>query len=105
MGSHASASTEKAGEFGPIHGMAGILSVFRTQSTDESTPPSTPELALAPVENRTEPGEAPSLQVEARIREHETEAPAPDLEAIANDVYRILKRRLGRERERAFGVS
>jgi hypothetical protein len=35
----------------------------------------------------------------------EGEVSTPDIDAIARDVYRILKRRLAREKERALGLS
>jgi hypothetical protein len=84
---------------------AGLLSMFETQGVHESPP--APELALAPISSgrRAESTSTPSSQAETGAEEHAPETLAPDLEAIANDVYRILKLRLARERERAFGMS
>lgn len=94
--------TESGAEFTATY-RAGRLSMFESQAAYEGPP--APELALAPVGRRAESAAAPSTPAEARAEEHTPETPAPDLEDIANDVYRILKRRLARERERAFGVS
>ncbi len=94
--------TESGAEFTATY-RTGRLSMFESQAAHESLP--APELALAPVGRRAESAAAPSSPAEARAEEHTPETPAPDLEDIANDVYRILKRRLARERERAFGVS
>jgi hypothetical protein len=100
-----SPGTESRAEFTATY-RAGLLSMFESQAAHESPPPA-PELALAPISSgrRAESTSAPSSQAETRAEERTAEMPAPDLEAIANDVYRILKRRLARERERAFGVS
>jgi hypothetical protein len=97
-----SPGTESRAEFTATY-RAGLLSMFESQAAHESPPAL--ELALAPVGRRAESTSVPSPQAEARAEERTRETPAPDLEAIANDVYRILKRRLARERERAFGVS
>ncbi len=99
-----SPGTESRAEFTATY-RAGLLSMFETQAAHERPP--APELALAPISSgrRAESTSAPSSQAETRAEERTAEMPAPDLEAIANDVYRILKRRLARERERAFGVS
>lgn len=64
-----------------------------------------PELALAPVGRQVEEVSPPSPKAEAKTEETVEEAPAPDIDTIARDVYSILKRRLARERERAQGLS
>jgi hypothetical protein len=97
-----SPGTESGAEFTATY-RTGRLSMFESQAAYEGLP--APELALAPVGRRAESAAAPSLPAEARAEGHTPETPAPNLEDIANDVYRILKRRLARERERAFGVS
>jgi len=64
-----------------------------------------PELALAPQRSRAEAVSLAPARAEERVEEAIEEAATPDLDAIARDVYSILKRRLSRERERAFGLS
>jgi len=64
-----------------------------------------PELALAPQRSRAEAVSLAPARAEERAEEAIEEAATPDLDAIARDVYSILKRRLSRERERAFGLS
>ena len=64
-----------------------------------------PELALAPIERQTEEVQSPPTRQEPQIENISGETPAPDIDNIARDVYRILKRRLTRERERALGLS
>jgi hypothetical protein len=70
--------------------------------------PEMPEMALAQVS-------VTPATVSSRVDRAETTGPegseatdesvaAPDIDAIARDVYRILKRRLMAERERALGV-
>ncbi len=61
-----------------------------------------PELPLAP---RIQRARTPAAQVtqETQTRQEATETPGQDIDAIARDVYAILKRRLVRERERALG--
>jgi hypothetical protein len=70
--------------------------------------PNMPELALAPagaapVTASSRIARAEGGGTEGREREGEYMA-APDIDAIAHDVYGILKRRLMAERERALGV-
>jgi len=62
----------------------------------------TPELALAPV-RPVEAVSSPPPRAEAKAEEITEEATTPDIDAIAGDVYHILKRRLKTEKERAFG--
>jgi hypothetical protein len=62
-----------------------------------------PELALAPVEQPA-PAAATPPEAETKAREEAEEAATPDIDAIARDVYTILKRRLVREREQALGA-
>lgn len=67
-----------------------------------------PELALAPVGSRPVTASSHVAGAEARGTEgseQEVEyVNAPDVDAVARDVYGILKRRLMAERERALGV-
>jgi hypothetical protein len=69
--------------------------------------PNAPELALAPVAGTPKAASrgagAETQTTEGGEPEGESGA-APDIDAIAEDVYRILKRRLMAERERALGV-
>jgi hypothetical protein len=44
-------------------------------------------------------------EAEAPVSEEAEGATTPDIDAIARDVYTILKRRLAREREQALGAS
>ena len=64
-----------------------------------------PELALAPAGRQAET--TPSAQSETRQTsgENMSEGATPEIDDIARDVYRILRRRLIRERERALGLS
>ena len=65
-----------------------------------------PELALAPVERQTEELQSPPpTRQEPKTEDISGETSAPDIDNIALDVYRILRRRLTRERERALGLS
>ena len=64
-----------------------------------------PELALAPVGRSTEAVSPPPPKPEVKEIEDTNELAAPDIDAIARDVYCILKRRLAREKERALGLS
>jgi hypothetical protein len=66
-------------------------------TSELSTPPETRSAAQAPT--RTETAAAGGGE------EADIETEATDVDAIARDVYRILKRRLARERERALGLS
>jgi hypothetical protein len=63
------------------------------------------ELALAPVERQTEELQSPPTRQEPKTENISGETSAPDIDNIARDVYRILRRRLTRERERALGLS
>jgi len=68
----------------------------------------TPELSLAPVRGYT-PAMTSSQNAradipESRTIEAEENTTKPDINLIAEDVYRILKRRLSVERERKLGV-
>jgi len=96
--------------------IAGPKMVVKTISHDWPLPPEfegrafygnqpAPELALASVESQAETVSAPSPRTETQIENITGEATAPDIDNIARDVYRILKRRLARERERAWGLS
>ncbi len=49
--------------------------------------------------------ESAASSTDERIASRDSETESPDIDAIARDVYIILKRRLFRERERAFGLS
>lgn len=68
------------------------------------------ELALAPVgrpENvigTRETASASEQSTERRSQAEEAQAPAPDYEALATEVYDILKRKLFIEKERAQGI-
>jgi hypothetical protein len=62
-----------------------------------------PELTLARASRPAEP--APPARTEVRTEENPRESAAPDIDAIARDVYLILKRRLATEKERAWGLS
>jgi len=88
----------------------------KTVSHDWSLPPEfegrafygnqpAPELALAPVGSQAETVSAPLPKTETQVENSTGEATTPDMDTIARDVYRILKRRLARERERAWGLS
>jgi len=96
--------------------IAGPKIAVKTISHDWSLPPEfegrafygnqpAPELALAPVESQAETVSAPPPKTETQVENITGEATAPDIDNIARDVYRILKRRLARERERAWGLS
>jgi len=63
------------------------------------------ELALAPVESQSKSLPPPPTKQEPKTENISGETPAPDIDNIARDVYRILRRRLTRERERALGLS
>ncbi len=63
------------------------------------------ELALAPVERQTEGLQSPPVRQEPQTENISGETSAPDIDNIARDVYRILRLRLTRERERALGLS
>jgi hypothetical protein len=65
----------------------------------------TPELALAPVGRSPEAVSPTPPKGEATVEEESKERAAPDIDAIARDVYSVLKWRLKRERERALGLS
>jgi hypothetical protein len=61
------------------------------------------ELALAPIRHTTiNATETPPKQEPRAIEESNRKPPAPDIDAIARDVYTILRRRLARERERTW---
>ena len=64
-----------------------------------------PELALASVERQSEELQSPPTRQEPQTENISGETTAPDIDNIAHDVYRILRRRLTRERERALGLS
>lgn len=64
-----------------------------------------PELALAPVGRSAEAASSSAPKAGANLEAEAGEASGPDIDAIARDVYTILKRRLARERERALGLS
>lgn len=68
--------------------------IFRTAETQSQTAD-------------TQSGTTARQSIAAELAETETgrEATSPDIDAIARDVYRILKRRLARERERTLGLS
>jgi len=78
---------------------------YTTPEFTYSRTPNVPELALAGVSRGSETtvfrAEAPEMRTEGPAEE-ET---APDIDAIASDVYRLLRRRLISERERTFGVT
>jgi len=80
----------------------GVLSALFEGTTYYERP--APELALAPVGRKVETA-SPTIQMaETGVEETEEETATPDIDALARDVYVILKRRLTRERERALGV-
>ncbi len=61
-----------------------------------------PELALAPVRRAMETPSQPTLQ-EKQGEGGSEKVVEPDIDMIAQNVYRVLRRRLVRERERALG--
>lgn len=63
----------------------------------------TPELALAPVRRAMETPSQPTVP-EMGGEGGSENVVEPDIDAIARDVYQVLKQRLARERERALGV-
>ena len=63
-----------------------------------------PELSLQRTD-QSAATETPSTRSAAAAAEPAGEARPPDIDAIARDVYRLLKRRLAREKERALGLS
>jgi hypothetical protein len=80
-----------------------LVAMFGGMAYQESHPP--PELALAPVGRYAEGVSSPPSRGEVEGEGGTKEVAAPDIDAIARDVYSILKRRLARERERALGLS
>ncbi len=64
-----------------------------------------PELALAPAGRPSETASPTLFRAEEEGEEAETETATPDIDAIARQVYPILKRRLAIERERMRGLS
>ncbi|UCH43019.1 MAG: hypothetical protein JSW16_00300 [Dehalococcoidales bacterium] len=64
-----------------------------------------PELALAPAGRQAETTSAAPPETRQASAEGMAEGAAPEIDDIARDVYRILRRRLIRERERALGIS
>ncbi len=64
-----------------------------------------PELALAPVEQPAPVASPTPPTVETKAEEEAEGATTPDIDAIARDVYIILKRSLAREREQALGTN
>jgi len=74
--------------------------------------PNVPDLALAPANGPASTSSSTTSQRAAGTQASGTEegepesetGASPDIDAIARDVYRILKRRLMAERERALGV-
>jgi hypothetical protein len=68
------------------------------------------ELALAPLGRpiaRSDEAPSPVAETEGGMigGEQVAEMPTPDPETLAREVYAILKRRLAREREQAYGLS
>jgi hypothetical protein len=59
---------------------------------------------LRPAQHPAVRGASPPSEASA-ARPEAAATPAPDIEAIARDVYQILKRRLAREKERSSGLS
>jgi hypothetical protein len=70
-----------------------------------SVSPNVPEPALARVSHGSETTVFRAMAPETRTEEPTEEESKPDIDAIASDVYRILRRRLISERERTFGVT
>ena len=82
----------------------GLLpAVFERETYYTSQP--MPELALAPMEQLAPAASPTPPEAEAPVSEEAEGATTPDIDAIARDVYTILKRRLAREREQALGAS
>ncbi len=67
-------------------------------SLEPARPPVQRAVTIDSIEATTEP------QTQSEPEQGQAQG-GPDIDALANDVYRILRRRLLNERERAFGVS
>jgi len=78
---------------------------YNTPEFAYSRSPNVPELALARVSRGSETTVFRAMEPEMRAEGTAEEETAPDIDAIASDVYRILRRRLISERERTFGVT
>jgi len=64
-----------------------------------------PDLALAPAGRQAETTSSTQSETRQASGESISEGATPEIDDIARDVYRILRRRLIRERERALGIS
>jgi hypothetical protein len=82
---------------------------YTTPEFAYSRGPNVPELALARVSHESETtvfrAVPPEKRAEGSAQAAAEEETAPDIDSIASDVYRILRRRLISERERTFGVT
>ena len=78
---------------------------YTTPEFTYSRRPNVPELALARASRGSETTVFRTMAPETRTEGPAEEESKPDIDAIASDVYRILRRRLISERERTFGVT
>jgi len=83
-----------------IADITGLVASMSRGSISYGSQP-VPELTLARASRPAEP--APPVRTEVRAVENPRESVAPDIDAIARDVYLILKRRLATEKERVWG--